>query len=218
LLALAVWGVFGHTLHHQFVNFDDDGYVYRNSTVTQGFNLSGIAWAFTHSHGGNWHPLTSLSHMLDYQFYGLKPGGHHLTNVLLHGATAILLFLVLRNLTGAIWRSAFVAAVFCIHPLRVESVAWIAERKDVLSGLFFVLMLGAYARYVEGSREKAESKSPKPEAAGPWSMVPLPSSIFLLLSSVLVLLRAGPAVQAHAGDVAVGLIAAGLLAAGTDAA
>ena len=95
--------------------------------------------------------------MLDCQLYGLKPGGHHLTNVLLHAATAILLFLVLRNLTGAFWRSAFVAAVFAIHPLRVESVAWVAERKDVLSGLFFVLTLGAYARYAQ-RRSKVEGR------------------------------------------------------------
>ena len=147
LLALAVWAVFGQTLHHEFVNYDDGDYVYENSTVTQGFNLSGIAWAFTHAHGGNWHPLTTLSHMLDCQLYGLKPGGHHLTNVLLQAATAIWLFLVLRNLTGAFWPSAFVAAVFAIHPLRVESVAWVSERKDVLSGLFFMLTIGAYARY-----------------------------------------------------------------------
>jgi tetratricopeptide (TPR) repeat protein len=97
---------------------------------------------------GNWHPLTMMSHMLDCQFYGLHAGGHHLTNLLLHAATAILLFLVLRQMTGALWRSAFVAAVFAIHPLRVESVAWVAERKDVLSGLFFMLTLGAYVRDV----------------------------------------------------------------------
>ncbi len=151
LLALAVWVVFGQTLHHEFVNYDDDRYVYENSTITQGLNRSGIAWAFTHSHGDNWHPLTSLSHMLDCQFYGLKPGGHHLTNVLLHAATAIVLLLVFRNLTGAFWPSAFVAAVFALHPLRVESVAWVAERKDVLSGLFFALTLGAYVRYVRRS-------------------------------------------------------------------
>ena len=147
LLALAVWVVFGQTIHHEFVNFDDSGYVYRNPAISQGLSLKGIVWAFTHSHVSNWHPLTSISHMLDCQLYGLNPGGHHLTNVLLHAATAILLFLVLRNMTGALWQSAFVATVFAIHPLRVESVAWVAERKDVLSGLFFVLTLGAYFRY-----------------------------------------------------------------------
>src|SRR5437773_6086826 len=101
----------------------------------------------------NWHPLTTISHMLDCQLYGLKPGAHHFTNVLLHSIAAILLFLVLQQMTsgpsgtGSIWRSAFVAAVFAIHPLRVESVAWIAERKDVLSAVFFMLTLGAYVRY-----------------------------------------------------------------------
>ena len=120
----------------------------RTRTSTGGLTAEGIAWAFTTSHASNWHPLTWLSHMLDCQLYGLKPGGHHLTNVLLHAATAILLFLVLRRMTGDLWPSAFVAAVFAIHPLRVESVAWVAERKDVLSGLFFMLTLGAYVGYV----------------------------------------------------------------------
>jgi tetratricopeptide (TPR) repeat protein len=110
--------------------------------------VEGIAWAFTQTHAANWHPVTWISHMLDCQFYGLNPRGHHLTNVLLHIATTILLFLVLRQMTGSLWRSAFVAAVFAIHPLRVESVAWVAERKDVLSGLFFMLTVWAYVRYV----------------------------------------------------------------------
>jgi hypothetical protein len=144
----AVWLVFGQTLGHGFVNYDDDRYVYANPQVIQGLSLKGIEWAFTHSVMANWHPLTVISHMLDCQLYGLHAGGHHLTNILLHAATAILLFLVLREMTGALWRSAFVAAVFAVHPLRVESVAWVAERKDVLSGLFFMLTLGAYVRYV----------------------------------------------------------------------
>ena len=115
----------------------------------RGLTGEGIAWAITAYHASNWHPLTWLSHMLDCQLYGLKPGGHHLTNVLLHAAAAMLLFLVLRRMTGALWPSAWVAAVFAIHPLRVESVAWVAERKDVLSGLFFMLTLWFYARYAE---------------------------------------------------------------------
>ena len=153
-LALAVWLVFGQTTGHDFINFDDNAYVYDNRAISQGISPASIVWAFTHSHGANWHPLTTLSHMLDCQLYGLNPGRHHLTNVLLHAATAMLLFLVLSNLTGALWRSAFVAAVFAIHPLRVESVAWISERKDVLSGLFFMLTVGAYARYVEQCKIK----------------------------------------------------------------
>ena len=144
----AVWLVFGQTLGFGFVNYDDDHYVYQNPQVIDGLNPKGIEWAFTHTVMANWHPLTVMSHMLDCQFYGLHAGGHHLTSLLLHAATAILLFLVLREMTGALWQSAFVAAVFAIHPLRVESVAWVSERKDVLSGLFFMLTLGAYIRYV----------------------------------------------------------------------
>jgi tetratricopeptide (TPR) repeat protein len=140
--------VFGQTLRHEFVNYDDDVDIYENPEVVRGLTFKGIVWAFTHVYAANWHPLTWISHMLDCQLYGLSPGGHHLTNILLHTATAILLFLVLRRMTGAVWRSAFVAAVFAIHPLRVESVAWVAERKDVLSGVFFMLTIGAYVRYV----------------------------------------------------------------------
>jgi tetratricopeptide (TPR) repeat protein len=152
LLALAVFVVFGQTCRHEFVNYDDDEYVYNNPPVTKGLTLPSIEWAFTHSHSQNWHPLTWLSHMLDCQLYGLNAGGHHLTNVLLHTLAAIGLFLMLKEMTGALWRSAFVAAVFAVHPLRVESVAWVAERKDVLSGLFFMLTLWAYARYAEKSK------------------------------------------------------------------
>jgi protein O-mannosyl-transferase len=146
-LAAITFAVFGRTVGQDFVNFDDDLYVYNNPMVARGLTRQGIVWAFTHVHSANWHPLTWLSHMLDCQLYRLNPGGHHLTNVLLHTATVIALFLVLRQMTGALWRSAFVAAVFAIHPLRAESVAWVAERKDVLSGLFFMLTIGAYVRY-----------------------------------------------------------------------
>ena len=147
-LAALTWLVFGQTLWHDFINYDDPRYVYENTKITSGVSLSGIAWAFTHIHSMNWHPLTTISHMLDCQVYGLKPGGHHFTNVLLHIVAAILLFLALQQMTGTFWNSAFVAAVFAIHPLRVESVAWIAERKDVLSGVFFMLTLLAYVHYV----------------------------------------------------------------------
>src|ERR1700730_8236074 len=142
-LALITWLVFGQTLTCDFVNYDDSGYVYANAEVTKGLTLLGIGWAFTHVHSHNWHPLTSMSHMLDCQLYGLKAGGHHCTNVVLHMLGVILLFLVLFEMTGALWRSAFVAALFAIHPLHVESVAWVSERKDVLSAVFFVLTLGA---------------------------------------------------------------------------
>jgi tetratricopeptide (TPR) repeat protein len=154
-LAAITWLVFGQTLRHDFVNYDDRDYVTKNAQVSRGVTLEGIVWAFTRVHSSNWHPLTWISHMLDCQFYGLNPWGHHLTNVLLHAANAILLFLLLRQMTGTMWRSAFVAAVFAIHPLRVESVAWVAERKDVLSGLFFILTLMAYGRYARaGSRAR----------------------------------------------------------------
>src|ERR1017187_5478649 len=147
-LAAIIWVVFGQTLRDEFV-YDDEDYVWGNPEVSRGLTFQGIVWAFTHVHSANWHPLTWISHMLDCQFYGLSPGGHHLTNILLHMATAILLFLVLRKMTGSLWRSAFVAAVFAIHPLRVESVAWVTERKDVLSGLFFMLTLWAYVCHAQ---------------------------------------------------------------------
>src|SRR5438045_6926772 len=134
LLVGIVWIVFGQTLWHEFVNYDDDQYVYGNSRITNGLTLEGIQWAFTHVHADNWHPLTTISRMLDCQLYGLQPWGHHMTNVLLHAAAAIFLFRALRKLTGAHWPSVFVAAVFAIHPLRVESVAWVAERNDVPRG------------------------------------------------------------------------------------
>jgi protein O-mannosyl-transferase len=151
-LAALTWLVFGQTLWHDFINYDDPRYVYENTKITDGLSISGIAWAFTHIHSMNWHPLTTISHMLDCQLYGLRAGWHHFTNVLLHTIAAILLFTALERMTGAFWRSAFVAAVFAIHPLRVESVAWIAERKDVLSGVFFMLTLLAYLCYSRSPR------------------------------------------------------------------
>ena len=148
LLAGLIWLVFGQTLSHQFVAWDDQNYIYQNPRIIAGLTGDGLLKAFTSPHARNWHPLTTISHMLDCQLFGLDPAGHHLVNVLLHTAAALLLFSVLRNITGAFWRSAFVAAVFAIHPLRAESVAWIAERKDVLSGVFFMLTLVAYVHYV----------------------------------------------------------------------
>src|SRR5438034_9597634 len=141
------WLIFGQTLAHQFVTYDDPQYVYANPNVSAGLSLTGISWAFTHTTAGNWHPLTTISHMLDCQLYGLNATGHHFTNVLLHMITVILLFLLLRQMTGNVWQSGFVAALFAIHPLHVESVAWIAERKDVLSAMFFMLTVAAYTRY-----------------------------------------------------------------------
>ena len=147
-LVAITWLVFGQTLRHDFVNFDDHVYVYQNPQITQGLTADGLINAFTHTHARNWHPLTTISHMLDCQLYGLQAGWHHFTNVVLHTVAVLLLFLVLSQMTGAFWQSAFVASLFAIHPLHVESVAWVSERKDVLSAVFFMLTLGAYLRYV----------------------------------------------------------------------
>jgi protein O-mannosyl-transferase len=148
LIALT-WLVFGQTLWHNFVNLDDHVYVYDNPLITRGLTGDGVINAFVQTHARNWHPLTTLSHMLDCQLFGLKAGGHHFTNVLFHTVSVVLLFLLLRQMTGAFWQSAFVAALFAVHPLHVESVAWVSERKDVLSGVFFMLTLWAYTRYVQ---------------------------------------------------------------------
>jgi protein O-mannosyl-transferase len=147
-LAAITWLIFGQTLWHGFINYDDNTYIHGNSVVRNGISAHGIAWAFTHVHSQNWHPITSISHMLDCQLFGLNPSGHHFTNVLLQTIAVVLLFLVLWQMTGALWASAFVAAVFASHPLRVESVAWVAERKDLLSGIFFMLTLASYTRYM----------------------------------------------------------------------
>ncbi len=147
LLTALSLAVFGQTIHYNFVNFDDDMYVYNAPAIRTGPTLKGIAAAFTSPHAGNWHPLTTLSHMLDCGLYGLNAGGHHATNVVLHTIAALLLFRVLQQMTGALWKSAIVAALFAVHPLHVESVAWVSERKDVLSAVFFFLMLDAYVRY-----------------------------------------------------------------------
>ncbi len=147
LLLLAVGLIYGQTAAFQFVNLDDNICVTDNPHVTGGLSADDLSWAFTHPYAGCWVPLTWISHMLDWQLYGDWAGGHHRTNVLLHAATTLLLFLTLRRMTGRLWPSALAAALFAVHPLRVESVAWVTERKDVLSGLFFVLVLWVYAGY-----------------------------------------------------------------------
>jgi len=146
-LAAVSLAVFGQTIRYQFVNFDDDLYVYNTPAIQSGLTLKGIGAAFTNPHAHNWHPLTTISHMLDCQLYGLNAAGHHATNVILHTIAVLLLFWVLQQMTGATWRSALVAALFAVHPLHVESVAWVSERKDILSAVFFFLMLYAYTRY-----------------------------------------------------------------------
>ena len=189
-LVAVTWFVFGQTLRYDFVNYDDDTYVYSNPLITGGLTISGVIYAFSGRHSGNWHPLTTLSHMVDCQLWGTRPGGHHLTNIVLHTIAVVLLFLVLLQMTGALWRSAFVAVVFAIHPLRVESVAWISERKDVLSGVFFMLTLGLYRTLCQALVARSLP------GGGRFVCV-------------------GAHVQANAGNSAICLIAARLLAAGT---
>lgn len=149
LLAVVTLWLYWPVSRHGFVDFDDHSYVVSNEHVRTGLTWANLGWAFTTAHTGNWHPLTWISHMADCQWFGLNPGAHHLVNVLIHAAAGVLLLLALHRMTGALWRSAAVAALFLFHPLRVESVAWVAERKDVLSGFFFMATLFAYARYVE---------------------------------------------------------------------
>ena len=141
--------VFGQTIRYDFVNFDDDLYVYNSPAIKAGLTLKGITFAVISQHAGNWHPLTTISHMVDCQLYGLNAGWHHATNVVLHIIAVLLLFQVLRQMTDAPWKSAVVAALFAVHPLHVESVAWVSERKDVLSAVFFFLTLGAYVHYAQ---------------------------------------------------------------------
>lgn len=147
MLAVLVFAVFGQTAGHGFISYDDPYYLTENPVVLRGVTAEGLRWAFGISLG-NWHPLAWLSHMADVEFFGLNPGAHHLTSVAIHAGSAVLLFLLLRSLTGSAWRSLFVAATFAVHPLRAESVAWAAERKDVLSAFFWFLTLAAWLGYV----------------------------------------------------------------------
>jgi tetratricopeptide (TPR) repeat protein len=148
-LLITTLAVFWQVRSHEFVNFDDDRYITKNHHVRAGLSVQAISWAFAATYESNWHPLTWLSHMLDCQVYGIDPEWHHLTSLFFHLAGTLLLFLVLRRMTGDLWPSAFVAALFALHPLHVESVAWVAERKDVLSTFFWMLTLWGYLRYVE---------------------------------------------------------------------
>ena len=173
LVALLTVVPFASVLYHQFVDFDDQDYVTENSQVQAGLSWQGVRWAFESAHFANWIPLTWLSHMVDCQAFGLQAGWHHLTNLVLHTANTLLLFLILKRMTAANLPSAAVALLFALHPLHVESVAWVSERKDVLSTFFFMLTLWGYAEYakpeaqsskpkVQGSQLKAEQTSPLP--------------------------------------------------------
>ncbi|MHC4737684.1 MAG: tetratricopeptide repeat protein, partial [Planctomycetota bacterium] len=148
ILALSTIAVYWQVHSYDFVDYDDYEYVTLNQNVQAGLTQQSFIWAFTTGYFANWLPLTWLSHMLDCELFGLNPGWHHLTNLFLHIANTLLLFIVLKRMTGALWQSAFVAAAFALHPMHVESVAWISERKDVLSMLFWILTIAAYLRYV----------------------------------------------------------------------
>ncbi|HIJ77206.1 MAG TPA: hypothetical protein HPP81_10910, partial [Deltaproteobacteria bacterium] len=154
LLTAAAIIAFQQLSQCDFINYDDDVYVTENIHIQDGITAQAIRWAFTTGYAANWHPLTWMSHMLDVQLFDLKPRWHHLTNLLFHIANTLLLFCIFHRMTKAPWKSAFVAALFAIHPLHVESVAWVAERKDVLSTFFWMLTMVSYIHYVEQPRLK----------------------------------------------------------------
>lgn len=148
-LVVSILAVYWQTRGHAFIEYDDQIYLFENPHVRTGLTMENLKWAFSSSYAANWHPLTWISHMLDVEIFGFNPAGHHLVNVLLHAVNAVLLFTFLTRFTGAFWKSALVAALFALHPLHVESVAWVAERKDVLSTLFWIVTLHLYAAYVK---------------------------------------------------------------------
>jgi tetratricopeptide (TPR) repeat protein len=193
-LAVLTFALFAPALHHGFLVYDDDLYVTGNPHVQAGLTADGVRWAFTTGHSANWHPLTWLSHMADVELWGLDPFGHHLTSLLIHAANTALVFLVLRSLAGGSWACAFVAALFGLHPTRVESVAWVAERKDVLSTLFALLALAAYGAWTRrpaGWRYGA--------ALLAFALGLLSKPMLVTLPFVLVLLDVWPLGRAQAG-------------------
>jgi tetratricopeptide (TPR) repeat protein len=160
LLGLLTLATYWPVVQSGFIDLDDTEYVTENTAVREGLNWGNVKWAFAGAHSGNWHPLTWLSHMLDVQLFGLNPSGHHLINLLLHTASTLILFHLIRQMTRMTWPAAFVAALFALHPLHVESVAWIAERKDVLSAFFFLLTLLAYSHYARARAADPEQRAP----------------------------------------------------------
>lgn len=176
LLAIATFAVYLPVRNHEFVYYDDDIYVTKNPNVQSGLSWQGVKWAFTSGYASNWHPLTWLSHQLDCQLFDLNPTGHHIVNVLFHVANTILLFVVLNRMTKGFWQSAFIAGLFALHPLHVESVAWVAERKDVLSTLLWLLTMLAYDRYSE-----------RP-SAGRYLVILVPFALGLMAKPMLVTL------------------------------
>jgi protein O-mannosyl-transferase len=178
LLALITLLLYWPVRSYEFNNFDDAQYITKNPKVQNGLTPQSIGWAFTSGYAGNWHPLTWISHLLDIQVFGLNAGGHHVTNLLFHIANTLLLFLLLRAWTDSIWRSALVAGLFAWHPMHVESVAWIAERKDVLGAFFWLLTMLAYGKYVQAQRPSAGLESPKP--VGVWPRYLLTLGLFAM--------------------------------------
>ncbi|MBL9189387.1 MAG: tetratricopeptide repeat protein [Opitutaceae bacterium] len=192
-LFIATACLFARAIGHDFVNYDDPDYVTANLHVKAGLSADGVAWALRSGEASNWHPLTWVSHMADVSLFGLNPRGHHATSVLLHALNAALAFLALRRLTGSLWTSALCAAWFAWHPLRVESVAWVAERKDVLSGLFFFATLWAYAVYAERRRERRpDAWRPYALALGAFALGLMAKPMLVTLPCVLLLLDVWP--------------------------
>jgi len=171
LLALITLAAFWPVVWNEFTEYDDPDYVTSNPHVQAGLSWQGLDWAFGRLHGERtyWHPLTWVSHMLDCQLFGLKPAGHHLVNLLFHTFNAVLVFLVFRRMTGAFWRCAVLACLFALHPLQVDTVAWVAERKNLLSGLFWLLTMWAYTRYAEGRGRNAEGTMQNAQSSIPYS-------------------------------------------------
>ena len=190
LLTLAALIAFWQVNQCDFINYDDPSYVTENIHIRNGITTEAIRWAFTIGYASNWHPVTWMSHMLDVQLFGLKPHWHHLTNLLFHIANTLLLFFVFHRMTKAPWKSAFVAALFALHPLHVESVAWVSERKDVLSTFFWMLTMGAYIHYVEhrteDGKQRTEDGRQRTEGGGhPSSFLCLPSSVLRYLAVLI---------------------------------
>jgi len=191
LLAAAILAIYGQTLHFGFINYDDPAYVYANPHVNHGWDWNEIAWGFTHTTEHVWFPVTYLSYMMDSQLYGLNAGGYHFTNVLLHAATTVLLFLLLKRMTNTFWCAAFATAFFALHPMRVESVAWVVERKDVLSGLFFMLTLWAWLNYVDNRPAFENPEAPRrSQWRGPYFLSLIFFTLGLLSKPMLVTMPA----------------------------
>jgi tetratricopeptide (TPR) repeat protein len=195
LLAVLVLAVHARALGNGFVSLDDEPYVTANPEVRAGLSWQGIRWAFTTTHEANWHPVTWISHMADVELFGLKPAGHHLTNILIHAANAVLVLLLFARMTGRVWSSATVAALFAMHPFRVESVAWVAERKDVLCALFGLLAMLAYVRAIRAGR-----RGSSPAAVALFAMSLLSKPMLVTLPFLLLLLDFWPLGRMKAPD------------------